>query len=348
MSNYKKHLIKKGASVREALVLLNELALDAILFVVDSENKLIGSLTDGDIRRGLIKGQSLESDVGDFIQPKPKYVQKGNYDINQIIAFRKNNYKILPVLDSDNRLVNVVNFRTTKSYLPIDVLIMAGGRGSRLRPLTDTVPKPLLTIGDKPIIEHNLDRLVSFGVDDFWISLCYLGEQIESYFGNGSTKSINIQYVWEKTGLGTIGAIKKIEEFRHDYILVTNSDILTNLDYEDFFLHFLEKEADLAVVSIPYSVDIPYAVLETNNGMIHSFKEKPTYTYYSNGGIYLMKKSVIDHIPNGIFYNATDLLQYLIDKGDKVVTYPLTGYWLDIGKHEDFAKAQRDIKMIKF
>ncbi|MDO6595884.1 nucleotidyltransferase family protein [Oceanihabitans sp. 2_MG-2023] len=348
MRQFIHHLLPAKSTIKEALVKLNELGFDAILFVVDKDNKLIGSLTDGDIRRGLITGITIEHNVLDVIQDNPRFVRKGESNLKKIIEYREGNFKIIPVLDKDNIIVNVINFRFFKSYLPIDAVVMAGGRGQRLRPLTDNTPKPLLKIGDKPIIEHNIDRLVSYGVDDFWLSVRYLGEQLEDYFKDGSQKNIKTDYIWETEPLGTIGAISKVDNFQHDYILVTNSDILTNLDYEDFFLSFLESGADLSVVTIPYDVKIPYAVLETNNNEVLSFKEKPTYTYYSNGGIYLMKKEVLDLIPKNAFFNATDLMEALIDKNFKVHSYPLRGYWLDIGKHEDFKQAQEDIQHIKF
>ncbi|MFD3000880.1 nucleotidyltransferase family protein [Pontibacter toksunensis] len=348
MNDYHRHIIKSYSPLKQALAQLNELAADAILFVVDKDEKLIGSLTDGDVRRGFLRGLSLDDVVDAFIQPKPKFLQKGDYTIDEVINYRKNHFRILPVLDKENRIVNVINFRFLKSYLPVDAVLMAGGRGQRLRPLTDTTPKPLLKVGDKPIIEHNLDRLISFGIDDIWMSVRYLGEQLEEYFGDGSSKYVNIKYVWEDEPLGTLGAVSKVESFQHDCVLVTNSDLLTNLDYEDFFLDFKAKDAALSVVTIPYTVNIPYAVLETEETSIKSFKEKPTYTYYSNGGIYLIKKEVLKYIPKDSFYNTTDLMELLIQKGLKVNSYPLRGYWLDIGKPEDFKKAQEDIKHIKF
>lgn len=348
MKHYKRHLILTGSSIKQALVQLDLLASDAIMFVVDEQERLIGSLTDGDVRRGLIKGITIDHKVDDIIQQNPKYLVKGEDDIEKVIKFRKGNFRIIPILDSDGRVVNVVNFRETKSYLPIDAVVMAGGRGQRLKPLTDTTPKPLLKIGDKPIIEHNIQRLILFGIDDFWISLNYLGEQIEDYFGNGADKNISIQYVWEKKPLGTIGAVSLINNFTHDYVLITNSDLLTNLDYEHFFLDFQKQNADLAVVTIPYKVNVPYAVLETYNGHVVSFKEKPTYTYYSNGGIYLMKKPLLNLLPENEFFNATDLMEAAIKGGKKVISYPQAGYWLDIGKPEDFERAQEDIKHIQF
>jgi dTDP-glucose pyrophosphorylase len=348
MRSYKEHLILSGSSVKEALRVLNELSQDAILFVVDNKRKLVGSLTDGDVRRGLLNDFSVESKIDDIIQPNPRYIRKGNYDIQKIIEYREEDYRVIPVLDDDNRVVNVINFRYIKSYLPIDAVIMAGGRGQRLQPLTDTIPKPLLKVGDKPIMEHNLDRLVQYGIDDFWVSVKYLGEQIEDHFGDGKQKNINIEYVWENEPLGTIGSVSQISNFKHDYVLVTNSDLLTNIDYEQFFLEFIKHNADLAVLTIPYQVSIPYAVLETENVEVKSFKEKPTYTYYSNGGIYLMKKEVLAFIPQNKFYNATDLMEQLIHNNHKIISFPFSGYWLDVGKHEDFQKAQNDINNIKF
>ena len=313
MRNFRDHLISSGETIKEALIKLDILAKDAILFVVDENDVLIGSLTDGDVRRGLLKRITIDDVVNNIIQPNPRFIRKGDRDISKVIEYREGNFRILPVLDKDSKVVNVINFRETRSYLPVDAVIMAGGRGTRLQPLTDTVPKPLLKVGNKAIMEHNVDRLALYGIP-----------------------------------LGTIGAVSKIKNFEHDYILLTNSDILTNLDYEHFFVDFLEQEADFSVVTIPYKVNVPYAVLETDERQITNFKEKPSYTYYSNGGIYLMKKSVLKYIPEEVFYNTTDLMEKLIEEKKKVISYPLSGYWLDVGKHEDFEKAQKDINQIKF
>lgn len=348
MKNYRAHLLLSGSSIKQALQQLDVLAKDAILFVIDTHDVLIGSLTDGDVRRGLIKGVSIEAVVDEIIQPNPRFIKKGERDIQKMIEFREGNFRIIPILDPNNRVVNVINFGEIRSYLPVDAVIMAGGKGQRLRPLTDKVPKPLLKVGDKAIMEHNVDRLALYGIDDFWFSVNYLGEQIVAYFGDGSAKNIAIDYVWEDEPLGTIGAVSKIENFLHDYILITNSDLLTNLDYEHFYLDFISQDADFSVVTIPYQVSVPYAVLETSNGHIMSFKEKPTYTYYSNGGIYLLKKSALRFLPKNKPFNATDLMEKLIEEKKKVISYPLLGYWLDIGKHDDFEKAQQDIKQIKF
>lgn len=348
MRPFRQHLIQRGSTIKDALKLLDELAKDAILFVVDNNDILIGSLTDGDVRRGLINGYSIENNIELFIQENPKYISKGERDLEKVIQFRENNYRVIPIVDSQKRVVNVINFREVKSYLPVDAVIMAGGKGHRLLPLTENTPKPLLKVGSKPIIEHNLDRLVLFGIDDFWISINYLGAQIESYLGNGSAKNVHISYVRENKPLGTIGAVSQIQNFKHEYVLITNSDLLTNIDYEHFFLDFLDQNADMAVVTIPYQVNIPYAVLETEKGRVLNFKEKPTYTYFSNGGVYLVKREHLDHLPKNDYFNATDLIDELIRQNKNVYSYPLMGYWLDIGSPDDFERAQRDVTKIKF
>lgn len=348
MYDYKRHLIIGNTPLKECLQRLNELGLDAILFVVDSDGKLLGSLTDGDVRRGLLSNFKLEDTLENFVQPHPKSIQRACYTLQDIIKLRESGIKVIPVIDNNNVVINVINFRYIKSYLPVDAVIMAGGRGERLKPLTDSTPKPLLKVGDKPIIQHNLDRLISFGVDDFWISIRYLGNQIKDYIRDGSELGVRIKYIMEEEALGTIGSISLIKNFEHDYVLITNSDILTNLDYEKFFLDFIESDADFAVATIPYNVNVPYAILETHNNLIQSFREKPTYTYFANAGIYLIKKELCNKIPKDQFYNATDLLENLLENKYKVTSFPLRGYWLDIGTHDDYIKAQADIEFITF
>jgi dTDP-glucose pyrophosphorylase len=349
LRSYTDYLIRQRSTIREALGLLDGMSsIDPILFVVDEQNRLVGSLTDGDIRRGLISRVDLDDKIENIFQNDPKYIVKGQEEFEKILIYRESNLRVIPVVDLNHCVVNVVNFREIKSYLPVDAVIMAGGKGQRLLPLTEHTPKPLLLVGNKPIIEHNLDRLAMFGIDDFWISINYLGEKIESYFGDGSLKNVQINYIKENRPLGTLGAVSLVDKFKHDYILITNSDLLTNIDYEHFFLDFISQDADMAVVTIPYQVNIPYAVLETEDGNVLGFKEKPTYTYYSNGGIYLLKKSLIEMVPKDDFYNATDLMNELIRQKKKVYSYPLMGYWLDIGTPTDLDKAQNDVVKIKF
>ena len=346
--NYREHLIKESCTIKEALIKLDLLASDSILFIVDINDALVGSLTDGDIRRALLKGTTLNDLVITIIQKNPKYINASEVDVSKIISYRQLGFKILPVINQESKVVDVLNFRNRKSYLPVDAVIMAGGRGTRLLPLTEKVPKPLLEIGDKAIIEHNMERLYQSGIDKFWISVGYLGEKIKNKIGFSGSGNSKIEYILEENPLGTIGAVSKIINFRHNHILITNSDILTNLDYESFYLDFVEKDADMSIVSIPYKIDIPYAVLKTQDYLVNGLEEKPTYTYFSNAGIYLIKKSYLDLIPHNKHFDATELIDCLIRNNKKVISYEFFNYWLDIGKTDDFEKAQRDLQSIQF
>ena len=347
MRDYREHLISKDEIIGTALNKLNNIAPDGVLFVVDEDNCLIGSLTDGDIRRGLIKGKTTATPLIEFVELNPKSINKFAFSLTDIIELRNQDFKLVPILNDQAQVVNVLNYRCQKSYLPLDAIIMAGGLGSRLKPMTDNTPKPLLHVGSKPIIDHNIDRLISFGIDDFHISVRYLGEQIESHITERDFHGVHFNFVWEEDALGTLGGATLIEEFKHDYILITNSDILTTLNYEEFFLDFIQNDADMSVVTIPYKVNVPYAVVDTKESVVTGFKEKPNYEFYCNGGIYLVKKHLLNSIPKGQFYNATDLMQDVIAKKMKLVSFPIREYWLDIGKPEDFSKANEDIKFLK-
>ncbi len=347
MVDIKKHAILITHHISDALKQLNDLGEELTLFVVERNDVLVGTITDGDIRRGLLRNLTLHDSVDKVMRTTFKFLRKDSEDSQQIQSIKQLGVKILPVIDAAGKIIKLLDLSTLEALLPFDVIVMAGGEGRRLRPLTEKTPKPLLKIGDKPILEHVIDRLINFGAEKFHICIGYLGEQIEDYFKDGSSKGITISYTNEKTPLGTIGGVGNITNIFHEDILLINSDLLTNMDYQKFYYEFISQEADLAVATIPYNINVPYAVLETSNGCVISLKEKPTYTYHSNAGIYLIKKRVLESIPSG-FFNATDLMEMLIKNGKRVVSYPIIGYWLDIGKHEDYAKANEDIKYIKF
>jgi len=348
MNIVERHTILQSRSVREALIKLDSLASDAILFVVDTDNKLLGSLTDGDLRRGFIKGLDFNNQLCDFVQTSPKYILANSYSLDKLEVFKANHFKVVPIVNENHIIVDILNFRLQSTIIPADAVLMAGGEGKRLRPLTETTPKPLLKVGEKPIIEYNIDRLQKVGIKNVNLSINYLGNQLVDYFGDGADRNLNIRYVRENKPLGTIGSILLVENFEHEDILVMNSDLLTNIDYADFFKTYKDSEADMAVAATSYQVDIPYGVLEVNElNIVKSLKEKPRYTYFSNAGIYIIKKDLLKMIPEDEFFDITDLINRIIEMNLKLITYPINGYWLDIGKHEDFKKAQEDIKHIK-
>lgn len=343
-SNY---TISVKKSLIDVLKKLESLTTTQTVFIIDDDRKVLGSITDGDIRRGLINGFTLDCAIDKFAFKEFKYIVEGENNFSEIKEFRKLRLKAVPLLNPQGQLINVYDFSKTRSILPIDAVIMAGGKGKRLKPYTETTPKPLLKVGNKEIISYNFDRLLQFGVINQHVTVNYLGEQLVD-FCKDYNSDINFNMVQEGNFLGTAGSLSLIDEFHNDVILLMNSDLLTNIDYEDLYKTFIEKDADMMVASIPYNVDLPYAILDTENRHVKSFKEKPSYTYYANAGIYLIKKELLTLIPKNTVYNATDLMEDVIAKGNNLLHYPIRSYWLDIGKHEDFEKAQKDIAHIDF
>ncbi len=338
-------LIHKEKTIIDALQKFDTLRniSKIILFVIDDNQQVIGSVTDGDIRRSIIKEQNLLKPVGDICNRNFKFLSTSN-QYQSLDTFRKIDIKILPILGKDNQMVDVIDLDRIQAQLPIEAVIMAGGRGKRLSPLTDTVPKPMLPLNGKPIIEHNIDRLISFGIKKIYISVKYLGQQIVDYFGNGNSKGIDIEYVWEDEPLGTAGALALIEDLSTEHILLMNSDIFSNVNFESLYLKLIEEQADMAVASTEYKIDVPYAVFETQCGTGVDFKVKPSFIYHSNAGIYILKKDLIQKIRKGAYCDITDVMEQLVAEQGKLVYDPIIGYWIDIGKPTDYQYAQEFIK----
>ena len=337
-------LIHKNKNLVEGLQRLNKLRnlSRLILFVIDDNHKVVGSVTDGDIRRSIIAEQNLQKTLGEIANPDFKRLyQTDSYQSFE--KYRKLDIKILPILNSEGILVDLIDLESTQAKLPLEAVIMAGGRGKRLSPLTDTIPKPMLQLGSKPII----DRLISFGIKKIYISVKYLGEQIVDYLGDGNQKNINIEYVWENEPLGTAGALALIDNLTTEHILLMNSDLFTNVNFESLYLKLINENADMAVASTEYKVDIPYAVFETKAGKITNFKEKPSFIYHSNAGIYILKRSLISKIQKNKYCDITDVMEQLVTEGGKLVYDPIIGYWIDIGKTVDYEHAQEFIKHLE-
>lgn len=340
-----KNIINQNAAILEALTKINELPPNPlVLFVVDEENRMVGSLTDGDIRRALISGASLNGRISLVMHRNFRYIAKN--DIDNVLLIKELKAKkitLIPVLDDGNHIVDTIDLQKNKTRLPIDAVLMAGGKGERLRPLTEKTPKPLLPVGDKCIIDHNVDRLVSYGVQHISVTVNYLKEQLEEHYAE-PRNGIKINTCREPKYLGTIGSIKFVEKFYNDTVLVMNSDLFTNIDYEDFYLHFKQHDAEMSVAAVPYDVSIPYGILDLEGRNIKGLLEKPKYNYYANAGIYLIKKSALAEIPEDTFFNATDLVEKLIAEGKKVIRYPLNGTWIDIGNPQEYQKAKDLVK----
>ena len=342
------HIISKDKTLIEALSQINELAPEPlVLFVIDEEQRMVGTLTDGDSRRALIAGASVNDKAEKIMHRDFNYMRDD--DIRNVLELRRQKemlMKLVPILDAEKHIVDIINLEKYKTILPVDAVMMAGGKGERLRPLTEKTPKPLLPVGDKAIIDHNVDRLISYGIKHISVTVNYLKEQIEEHYKE-PRGGVQIQTIREPKFLGTIGSIKFVPQFFNDTVLLMNSDIFTNIDYEDFFLHFQQHDAEISVAAIPYNVSIPYGILNLEGRNIQGLVEKPKYTYYANAGIYLIKRRALNEIPDDVFFNATDLIEKLISEGKKVIRYPLNGTWIDIGNPQEYQNAIDLIKHLR-
>ena len=344
MKEINKYCISPKLTIREALQRINDVSGEAqMLFVLNEKQQVIATLSDGDIRRGLIAGHELNEPVEQIMFCNFRYLQIGNIPIEQLRQFRQQQLPVVPVLDADGRLCDIINLRKQKSLLPIDAVIMAGGKGERLRPLTLTTPKPLLPVGNKAIIDHNVDRLISYGVENISVTVNYLAEQLETHYKEPH-EGVQIECVREPKFLGTMGAVRLVKEFHNDVILVMNSDLFTDIDFEDMYLHFIENKADMSIAAVPYTVSIPFGICDLEGHEVKGIVEKPTYNYYANAGIYMLRREVLDTIPENEFFNATDMIELLVKNQHKVIRYPLKGTWIDIGSMSEYQKAKDLIK----
>lgn len=340
-----KYIISGDKTLLDALVQISSIKKGPlVLFVVDEYNRMIGTLTDGDSRRAIIAGASVNDKAEKVMHRDFNFIRIDDIqNVKKIRHQKEMLMKLVPVLDADNHIVDMINFEKCKTRLPIDAVLMAGGKGERLRPLTEKTPKPLLLVGEKAIIDHNVDRLISYGVRHISVTVNYLGEQIEEHFRT-PRGDVKIEIVREPNYLGTIGSLRFVEKYINDTVLVMNSDLFTNIEYEEFYLHFKEHNADMSVAAVPYTVSVPYGIFDLDGREIQGLIEKPTYNYYANAGIYLIKKEVINEIPKDTFFNATDLIAKLISEGKRVIRFPLNGTWIDIGNPQEYQKANELVK----
>lgn len=346
MKDFSRNFIHKNKNIIDAMKLLNDVPLSLTLFVTNEDGKLVGTLTDGDIRRGFIKGLNLTAAISEFMNTSFHSVFN-NYTIEEFKKARDLGIRLLPVLNQKGQVEKIIDVKKRKSNLPLEALIMAGGRGERLQPLTNKTPKPMLMLGDKPILEHNIDRLIEYGITKIYISVKYLAEQITAYFGDGSSKGISIEYIHEKKPLGTAGAISLLKKIVTDYLLLMNSDLFTDADFEDLYLQTIKSNAELGAASVSYSVKVPYGIFTESNKRITGLKEKPTITSYANSGIYILHKNLFELVPSDTFFNITDLMNIMIEQNRPIIHNPIIGYWIDIGQHQDYENAQEIVKHLK-
>ena len=343
----KSNVISKSASILDAIRCISDLKNGLlILFVTDEEGILCGSLTDGDIRRYLAAGGLLDDVITSAMHTDFMFIAENDSSfVQKLHKFSHKQVRCIPIVDEKMRLVRIVDLVHYKSLLPIDAVIMAGGKGERLRPLTLTTPKPLLPVGSKAIIDYNVDRLIAYGVKNISVTVNYLAEQLEEHYREPHN-GVQIQCVREPKFLGTMGAVRLVKGFRNDVVLVMNSDLFTDIDFEDMYLHFMENKADMSIAAIPYTVSIPLGICDLDGRDVKGIVEKPTYNYYANAGIYMIRREMLDKIPEDEFFNAPDLIGTLVQNRNKVIRYPLNGTWIDIGSISEYQKANDLVKHI--
>lgn len=340
-------LIGDNITIREAMRLLSETHLQILL--VHKDRELQGVICDGDIRRALLSGFDLETSISDakVVNKNPATVQKGYSRESIISLFENKKISRIPVLD-DTKIVDVIfieNF-INEELKDNAVVIMVGGLGSRLRPLTDNTPKPMLPVAGKPLLERIVEKFASHGFRNFYFCVNYKSEIIKEYFGDGSKMGLNINYVEENEPLGTAGALNLLPELKDDF-LVINGDILTKLNFTSL-LNNHEKNGSSATMCVKeYEYEVPYGVVNTEGQIIRKLEEKPTHRFFVNAGIYVLNPSVRSKIPNNKRFDITQLFDELIkddEHSEKSHIFPVHDYWLDIGRISDYEKAQRDFE----
>jgi len=343
------------ASIREAIGCIDRGGCGMAL-VVDAERRLIGTVTDGDVRRALLAAIDLGTPVSallarkvDSQYPKPVTARVGAGREELLALMRQHVLRQIPILDDDGRVVDLVllNDLVTTDELPLQAVIMAGGLGTRLRPLTEDLPKPMLLVGGKPLIERVIEQLWLAGIRRVNLTTHYKPEKIIEHFGDGSTFGIELNYVNEEHPLGTGGALG-LMPMPSQPLLVINGDILTQVNFRAMHAFHQEQKADLTVAVRRYEIQVPYGVIECEGARVRRLQEKPQVGFLVNAGIYLLEPSVYQFIPQNTSFNMTDLIQWLLDAGRTVVSFPVHEYWLDIGQPADYAQAQSDVANGRF
>jgi len=346
MKPWRRALINSDATLEQAIEVLDKAAL-RIALVVDANDTLLGTLTDGDVRRALLKHLSLETPVNQVMNDQPKTAEQSWTESRILAVMEQHELLQLPLVDPEKRVVGLANLHDILNKHRHDnpVFLMAGGFGTRLRPLTNNCPKPMLKVGDKPILEQILLNFVEAGFHRFYISTHYMPEVIRDHFGNGEKWGISIQYVHEEEPLGTGGALGLLPHDEIDQpLFMMNGDLLTSLNLHSF-LEFHETHNGVATMCVrEYEHQVPYGVITSEGTQIKSMVEKPVHRFFVNAGIYLLDPVLVKSVEPGTRIDMPTLLEGQIDGGNAVNMFPIHEYWLDIGRMDDFHKAQTEVQ----
>jgi dTDP-glucose pyrophosphorylase len=337
--------ISEDATIRDALTVLDQQAMQIVL-VISKDRQLKGTVTDGDIRRGLLRGESLDSPITLVANAKPTVGYESETEMVWHQHMKRRSLRHLPILNAHKQVVGLYYRKTQITPRRKNpVVLMLGGLGMRLRPLTETVPKPMLPVGNQPILETIVKHIADQGFTEFYFCINYLGEKIRQYFGDGKQWGIRITYIEEIKPMGTAGALSLLPKLPGLPLIVMNGDLLTKVDFRSLLDFHAEHENCVTTCVREYSHQVPYGVIEMQGPYINQLVEKPVYRYFVNAGIYCLSPEVLSKIPQDSFYDMPTLVDALIGEDQKTGGFPLTEYWMDIGHIPDYEQAQADYEV---
>ncbi len=345
MANFEKSTVNINDTIIQAVEAINNGGIRLAL-VLDDQKALRGVVTDGDIRRAFLAYKEFSAPVSSIMNANPIVVPLGTSPTEMLVIMREHSIMHIPVVDDQRKLISVETFERlsdVKSKKSTPVFLMAGGFGTRLRPLTNSIPKVMLKVGSRPILETIMLGFIEHGFNEFYISVFYLADQIRDHFGDGSRWGVNIHYVQEDQPLGTGGALSLLPEHIDEPIIMMNGDLLTNINFSHLLSFHKNKGAVATMCTREYSMEVPYGVIESDEMKITSIVEKPKQQFFVNAGIYVLNSEIIKNIPKSSRKDMPDLFNELIAKDKNVLMFPINEYWLDIGRLGDFEQAQTDV-----
>lgn len=340
---WRESLVTRAASILEAMQVIDQVSTHGVV-IVDEDNRLLGTVTDGDIRRAVLRGVSINDSVSSIMNKNPIFITKGPTLNSALSLMKEKQINLVPIVDDDKRIVGMEHLNDLLKPDEIDnwVVLMAGGEGQRLRPLTEECPKPLLKVGDKPLLETIIANFRDQGFKQFYVSVNYKAEMVTDYFGDGSRFGVQIQYLHETKPLGTAGALSLIPQVPNKPIIVMNGDLLTKVNFKHL-LDFHRKQHAIATMCIrEYAVSVPYGVVNLDASYIKSISEKPVHKFFVNAGIYVLEPSLMSVLPNNELMDMPVLFEKLLAAKETTAAFPICEYWLDIGQKEDFVRANGD------
>lgn len=342
IKDIEKYTAKKNSTIRKVITVINEGAI-GIAIIVDEDFRLVGTVTDGDIRRGLLAGRNLEDSAELIMNRNSTYCLIDTPNEELLALANEKSISQIPIVTADHRLVAIETAKTLseKKYsLPNTVVLMAGGMGSRLLPLTEKTPKPMLNLGDKPILELIIGNFKKYGFTNFILSVNHLSNVIKDHFKDGKDFGVNITYLDEDKRMGTAGALSQLKDKISSPFFVMNADLITNLNLSHLLDYHVANKACATMCVKEHSFVVPYGVIEVEGNKIISLKEKPSHSVFINAGIYVLDPLVIDFIPKDSYYDMPTLFSELVEKNKPAITFPIHEQWIDIGHAENYYKAQ--------